>query len=342
MLSLIDEATTAGAHLSAACGVIGISPRTIERWRREDGGDDRRRGPNLAPANKLSDEERKEVIEIATSPEFRDQSPKQIVPTLADQGTYIASESTFYRVLHEEDMIKHRESSNPPRKKPRALSASGPNQVYSWDITYLLGPIRGAFYYLYLFMDVFSRKIVGWRVEEEESMEYASDLVSRVCYIEDIKPDELTLHSDNGGPMKGSTMVATLKMLGVIPSFSRPHVSNDNPYSESLFRTMKYRPVYPSKPFEGLNEARKWVETFVKWYNNEHLHSGIRFVTPADRHAGRDLKILKQREELYNAARQRHPERWTGRIRDWSKVETVNLNPEPGHTTTAALLKEAA
>lgn len=342
MLSLLDEATTAGARLSKACGIIGVSPRTIERWRRQDGDGDGRCGPETTPANKLSSEEREKVIAVATSPEFRDQSPKQIVPTLADQDTYVASESTFYRVLREEKMMKHRASSQPPRNRPRALTASGPNQVYSWDITYLPGPIRGAFFYLYLFMDVYSRKIVGWRVEEEESMEHASDLISRVCYIEDIEPDQLVLHSDNGGPMKGATMVATLQTLGVMASFSRPHVSNDNPYSESLFGTMKYRPAYPRKAFEGLEEARGWVKTFVDWYNHEHLHSGIRFVTPADRHAGLDSEVLKKRKEVYKAARERHPARWSGPTRNWTPVGTVELNPEPGHAVKASSIKEAA
>ena len=339
---LLDEATTAGARLSAACGIVGVSTRTIERWRGQDGDGDGRCGPKTTPTNKLSREEREEVVAVATSPEFRDQSPKQIVPVLADRGRFVASESTFYRVLHEEKMMKHRASSQPPRQRPRALTASGPNQVYSWDITYLPGPIRGAFFYLYLFMDLYSRKIVGWRVEEEESMEHASDLISRVCYIEGIEPDELTLHSDNGGPMKGATMVATLQTLGVVPSFSRPHVSNDNPYSESLFRTLKGRPVYPQKAFESLEEARAWVTSFVDWYNHEHLHSGIRFVTPADRHAGVDSDVLKKRAEVYKQARERHPERWAGEIRDWSPVGAVALNPEPGHAATATASQEAA
>ncbi len=336
VLALLDEAVLAGARLCAACGVLDLSTRTVQRWREQNGGDDRRDGPKSVPANKLRPSERKKVIEIATSPEFRDLSPKQIVPALADLDQYVASESTIYRVLREAEMMRHRAPSRPPHKRPEALSATAPNQIYSWDITYLRSPIRGSFFYLYLFLDIFSRKIVGWRVEEEENTEHSSELLARICDAEGVARDKVTLHSDNGGPMKGSLMVATMQKLGVTPSFSRPRVSNDNPYSESLFRTVKYRPNYPSKPFENIEAARLWVEGFVSWYNNEHLHSGIRFVTPADRHAGRDQEILARRDELYNKARQRHPERWSGSTRDWSPVAIVNLNPEPRHTTASS------
>ena len=248
MLTLIDEAVEAGARLCAACDVLDLSTRTMQRWRNLNGGDDQRHGPNTVPANKLSAAERKKVIMVATSPEFRDLSPKQIVPTLADQDQYVASESTIYRVLHAEDMMKHRASSRPPHKRPHALSATAPNQVYSWDITYIRAPIRGAFFYLYLFLDIFSRKIVGWRVEEEENTEHSSELLTWICDVEGVDRDKVTLHSDNGGPMKGALMVATMQKLGVTPSFSRPRVSNDNPYSESLFRTVKYRPAIPASP----------------------------------------------------------------------------------------------
>lgn len=341
MLSLIDEAVEAGARQSAACDVLALSTRTVERWRLQNGGDDRRQGPNSVPANKLSPAERQKVIKTAIRPEFRDQSPKQIVPALADKGEYVASESTFYRVLREDGMMKHRASSRPPRNRPRALVAMKPNQVYSWDITYLRGPIRGAFFYLYLFVDIFSRKIVGWRVESEENMELSSDLITAVCRDESIDPNTLTLHADNGGPMKGATMVATMHKLGVTPSFNRPSVSNDNPYSESLFRTLKYRPCYPRKPFKSIEQARQWVGGFVAWYNHAHLHSGIRFVTPADRHAGRDHEILTRRAAVYVAAKKRHPERWSGSTRDWSRVDVVLLNPEPGNTTSASALQAA-
>ena len=177
-------------------------------------------------------------------------------------------------------------------------------------------------------MDIYSRKIVGWQVYEEESSALAGDLMTDICQREDVAPDQVTLHSDNGSPMKGATLLATLQDLGVIPSFSRPSVSNDNPYSESLFRTLKYRPEYPGRSFISLLAARNWVQGFVRWYNHEHLHSGINFVTPEQRHKGLDAGILAQRKKVYEQARARHPERWSGEIRNWEPVGEIYLNPE--------------
>ena len=166
------------------------------------------------------------------------------------------------------------------RSKPRALCATAPDQLFSWDITYLPTLIKGIYFYLYLFMDIFSRKIVGWQIYETESSELAAEVMRDICERENIAPNQVVLHSDNGSPMKGATMLATLQALGVVPSFSRPAVSNDNPYSESLFKTLKYRPAYPRRAFENLLAARQWVGTFVQWYNHEHRHSAIGFVTP--------------------------------------------------------------
>ena len=193
---------------------------------------------------------------------------------------------------------------------------------------YLRAPVLGRFYYLYMVEDIFSRKIVGWAVHETESSEHSARLFEQTCAREGISPEQLVLHSDNGGPMKGATILATLQRLGVAISFSRPSVSDDNPYSESLFRTLKYRPEFPSQRFASLNEARAWVERFVAWYNTEHRHSGIRFVTPEQRHRGQDKALLAKRHQVYEAARSRHPERWSGDTRNWSRIETVVLNPE--------------
>lgn len=266
---------------------------------------------------------------MATSKDMRDLSPKQIVPILADQGFYIASESSFYRVFRERNMQNHREPSQPAtHTRPRAYRATGPNQIWSWDITYLKTGVKGQFFYLYLFMDVWSRMIVAAKVFPEESMDHSSSLFLSACQIQGVDPEGLILHSDNGGPMKGSTMLATLQKLGVIPSFSRPKVSNDNPYSESLFRTMKYRPAYPSQPFSTLEEAQGWVDAFVVWYNSDHLHSAIRFITPADRHYGKEEVILLKRQRVYQNARRQNPSRWSSSTRNWNPVGSVYLNPD--------------
>lgn len=332
MLELLDEAVAGGARLGKACELVSLSIRTVERWRRADGGEDGRVGPLSASPNQLSDAERQAVLEVANSPEFRDKSPRQIVPTLADRGEYIASESTFYRVLHAEGLMRHREPSRPRKsRKPEEHVAHGPNQVWCWDITYLRSRVRGAFYYLYLIIDIYSRKIVSWNVASEESMDLAADLIECATREHQVPMNALVLHADNGGPMKGSTMLATLHRLGVLASFSRPRVSDDNPYAEALFRTLKYRPGYPRKPFESLEAAKTWVAGFVAWYNAEHLHSALRYVTPDDRHGGRDAEILAKRHVVYRAAYERTPRRWTRETRDWSPVGAVALNPTTSH-----------
>jgi putative transposase len=330
ILKLIDETVESGARLDRACDRVGLTARTVQRWRQQgEEGFDRRFGPKTPPRNKLSPVEREKVLDAANRPEYRDLSPKQIVPQLADKGVYLASESTFYRIPREEDALHHREPSRPRSvTRPREHVATGPLEVWSWDIPYLRSAVRGAFYYLYLIEDIWSRKIVGWAVHEEESMDWSARLIDETATRLGCDRSGLVLHSDNGGPMKGSTMLATLQRLGIVESFSRPHVSDDNPYSEALFRTLKYRPAYPRGAFTSIEAARHWVEDFVVWYNTEHLHSAISFVTPDDRHAGEDEAILVERREIYEAARKRNPERWSGNTRSWERVEVVKLNPE--------------
>lgn len=328
ILELLDEAVVAGARRCKACEVIGLSVRTTERWRTQDGSADGRAGPRTTPKHKLSDEERRVVLAVANSPELRGKSPRQIVPILADRGVYIASESTFYRVLHEAGLMQHRERARPrTSRKPDEHVARAPNQVWCWDITYLRSSVRGAFFYLYMVIDIYSRKIVGWWVAREESMEISADLIERATREHGVPKSSLVLHADNGGPMKGSTMLATLHKLGVLASFSRPRVSDDNPYAEALFRTLKYRPGYPRKPFQSLDEARAWVAGFVSWYNTEHLHSAIRYVTPDERHDGMDKPILAARHQVYQTAYRRTPRRWSGETRNWTPVGAVALNP---------------
>jgi putative transposase len=269
------------------------------------------------------------VLATVNAAEYRDLSPHQIVPRLADAGQYLASESTIYRLLRAAAQLTHRGRAKPAvRRPPRTHHATRPDQVWSWDITYLKTPVRGQFLYLYLVMDIWSRKIVGWAVHEEEAAEHAARLVREICRGHRLHPEGLVLHADNGGPMKGATMVATLERLGVLASFSRPGVSNDNPFSEALFRTLKYRPGYPAQPFADLGAARTWVAAFVRWYNHDHRHSAIRFVTPAERHAGRDDALLLQRQAVYQRARARTPARWSGTTRNWTPIAEVQLNPE--------------
>ena len=326
IMSIINEAIQSRARKYKACETIGISLRTIERWEKDNIGD-KRGMVEREVANQLSEEERQKIVQICCSDRFKELTPNEIVPILAEEGVYIASEATFYRILREENLLAHRSESKPSRKryKPEELKADGPDQVWSWDITYLLRGIKGRYYYLYMFEDVWSRAIMGWEIHENETSELASELMNRLAVEKNI--EGIKLHSDNGSPMKGATMLATLQRLGVVPSFSRPSVSNDNPYSESLFKTLKYSAGYP-KSFSTIEDARKWVEGFVDWYNNEHRHSRIKYVTPMQRHSGEDKLILEKRKKTYKKAKAKNPGRWSGKTRDWDWIETVKLNPE--------------
>lgn len=330
-MTLIDEAVRAGARRHKACEVLGISCRTLRRWRAADSLVDRRKGAQRLFPNALSEAEKAEIVAVCNRPEYQSLPPTQIVPRLADKGCYIASESSFYRVLRAHGQNNHRGRTQAPRKmhKPNAWSADTSNQVWSWDITYLPTAVRGQFYRLYMVLDIYSRMIVGWEVHREELASHAADLMEKACLRHGIERGQLVLHADNGSPMKGATMLATLQTLGVMPSFSRPSVSNDNPYSESAFKTLKYIPSYPKQPFASLEDARDWVQRFVTWYNTEHRHSAIRFVTPEQRHHGQDQAILSARTETYEAAKLKHPDRWRNRdVRNWTPIGNVYLNPD--------------
>ena len=284
-----------------------------------------------SPSHKLSEPEVEQILEVINQTEFKSLPPSQIVPRLADQGVYLASESTFYRIMHQHKQQHHRGRSQKPSSKPlTSHCAIKPNQVWMWDITWLPGPVKGIFFYLYLILDLFSRKIVGWEIWDEESSEYASQLMRRTVLKEQcvIRKSPLILHSDNGSPMKGSTLLETLYSLGITPSRSRPRVSNDNPYAESIFRTCKYRPDFPVKGFQSRDEAREWTLRFVDWYNTTHRHSGLKFLTPNQRHQGQSEKIFAKRKQVYEAAKAKHPSRWSREIRDWDLKEQVWLNPE--------------
>jgi putative transposase len=352
IISLIDAATEAGACLKAACTALGLSVRTLQRWKNPTDGKGQDRRPSAqrrAPANKLSEEEHDQIVATCNAAEFASLPPSQIVPRLADEGMYIGSESTFYRVLRARGQNHRRGRARPAtrRKPPASFEAKAPCQVWSWDITWLPGPVAGTFFYLYMILDIYSRKIVGWEVCERETAEHAAEILKRTVLAEGCLTSPLVLHADNGSAMKGATMKVTMERLGVIPSFSRPRVSNDNPFSEALFRTCKYVPTWPTKGFASIDMARTWVRGFVLWYNTEHRHSAIRFVTPDQRHRGEDLERLTRRHVVYELARAAHPTRWSGRIRNWQPVGSVWLNPErpdigqEGHGAANALPHKA-
>nr|WP_218281531.1 IS3 family transposase [Pseudomonas sp. LPB0260] len=326
-LQLIEEAMVAGARRAQAFAELGLSLRSLQRWRHCP--EDRRPStPRAAPANKLGQEERRRVLEVANQPEFASQPPHQIVARLADRGTWLASESTFYRVLREAEQQHPRGRIRPPVK--RALTthvANGPNQLWCWEITWLPTTVKGSYFYWYI-KDIYSRKLVANEVHARESAEQTAQLLRQACLRERRAGQPLVLHSDNGSAMKGSTMLAAMQNLGVMPSFSLPRVSNDNAYAEAQFRMAKYCPLWPERPFDTLAQARNWVNRFVDWYNQEHRHSALKFVTPAQRHAGQAEELLHKRIGLYEAARALHPERWSGNIRDWSLAPIVCLNPE--------------
>jgi transposase InsO family protein len=305
-----------------------VSLRQLQRWSQHPERPDGRKGSARLVQHALSENERNKILEIANSPEYCDLSPRRIVPALADMGIYLASESTFYRVLRANNCISHRQRWKAPTKREKpALVAKQPNQVWSWDISFLRSTVRVRFYYLYLFMDIFSRKIVGWEVLEREDSAAAASILRSACMLEGVSREQLTLHADNGAAMKGSTMLATMHWLGIVPSFSRPRTSNDNCYSESLFRTLKYSVQYPDTPFKNLDEARSWVTEFVHWYNHENLHSGINYVTPNERHQGKDAVKLAARHSVYEMAFRQNPKRWRRGVRSWEYQNVVFLNP---------------
>lgn len=331
----IEQACREGARLSAACQVAGISARTLQRWRaRPDGmtADGRPTAIRPRPAHALSEAERDALLQVANEPRFADLPPARIVPMLADENVYLASESTFARVLRQAGQNRHRGRAKAPRaqRQPTTQVATGPRQVWCWDMTYLPATVVGRWFHLYLILDLYSRKVVGWEVHARDDAEYARQLVQRTALAEGIaaldhKP---VLHGDNGATLKATTVLAMLHWLGIKPSYSRPRVSDDNAYVEALFRTAKYRPEFPAAGFADLSAARQWASDFVAWYNDEHRHSGIRYVTPSQRHNGQDIELLAARDRLYQQAKAANPARWSGNTRNWEHINVVKLNPE--------------
>lgn len=344
---IINEAIEAGCGVAKACKEAGIDRRTFRRWTatsvHEVIADARPEAIRPPPSNQFSDEEKACILASCHEPRFADVPPSQIVPVLADEGLYQGSESTYYRVLHEAN--EQHERGRARQRTSKSLSthcATGPNQLWSWDVTFLASPVKGIYYYLYMVMDIWSRKIVGYEVYESETGELAAQLFDRTVLAEGCRGKGVVLHADNGAPQRSSTLRVKLDSLGLRTSYSRPRVSNDNAYSESLFRTAKYRHDFPRDGFKTIEDARVWVLGFVRWYNTEHRHSAIRFVTPAQRHTGQDVDILINRQRLYKQAKERNPNRWSAQARNWERPGEVWLNPETKTDKSAIKLKEAA
>ena len=332
----IGVAHGAGARLKPACKIAGIDLRTLRRWEGAQDGmicrDARPQAVRVTPRHALSGVERAHLLAVANEPRFAAVPPARIVPMLADEGVYLASESTFSRVLKAHGQINHRGRAKRPKsvRPPTTHIATETRQVWCWDMTYLPAQVMGRWFYLYLILDLYSRKIVGWEVQAVDHADHAVHLVRRTALAEGIATlaNKPVLHGDNGSTLKATTVLAMLNWLGVKPSYSRPRVSDDNAYAESLFRTAKYRPEFPVKGFADLDQARIWAAGFAQWYNVEHRHSGIRYVSPAQRHAGADHAILAARHALYRKARELNPARWSGDTRNWAPIGAVTLNPE--------------
>ena len=330
----IEEAHQAGARLHEACKLVGLDLRTLQRWKAQGltQGDRRPTAVRQPPAHALSPEERAEVLRVANEPRFADVPPARIVPMLADEGVYLASESSFARVLRAAGMNapRGRAKAPQPRRPPTTHVATAPNQVWCWDVTYLPTTVRGVWLYLYLILDLFSRKIIAWEVHDRDDADHAVELLRRAALREglagtDPKP---WLHGDNGATLKATSVLAMLHWLGIKPSYSRPRVSDDNPFAEALIRTLKYRPEMPPGGFGDLVTARAWAAQLVDWYQHHHRHSALRYVTPDQRHQGRDHQILQARHHLYLTARELNPARWSRHTRNWTPIGAVTLNPE--------------
>lgn len=305
-MTAIVEALGQQIGLQQACEALNVSRSRIYRARQSKV----ERAPRPTPAHALSATERTEVREVLNSERFQDQTPRQVYATLLDEGTYLCHWRTMYRVLEAHDEVRERRRvrQHPIYRKPELL-ATAPNQVWSWDITWLRGPHKLEKYPLYTVLDIYSRYVVGWMLADRESSELAKQLIAETACKQGIQMDQLTLHADNGAPMIGKPLSQLLIDLGITRSHSRPHTSNDNPFSEAQFKTMKYRPDYPDR-FASQCVALDWTRDFVDWYNHRHYHSGLNLLTPASVHYGEHQQVQQQRQQVMTVAYQAHPERF--------------------------------
>ena len=292
--------------ISAACESLGV-PRSSFYRARQPKSEPK---PRPTPERALTAEEKERVRQTLNSERFQDSAPRQVYATLLDNGAYLCSWRTMYRILDEYQEVRERRNQlrHPHYTKPELL-ATGPNQLWSWDITKLRGPAKWTYYYLYTILDVFSRYVPGWLIAECESSTLAQQLIAETCAKQGIVPEQLTLHADRGSAMRSKTVALLLADLGVTKTHSRPYVANDNPYSEAQFKTMKYRPDYPDR-FGSIQDARAWARPFFHWYNHEHHHSGLALLTPATVHYGQAQSVIDQRQMVLQAAYAARPERF--------------------------------
>jgi putative transposase len=291
------------------CKALNVPRASVYRaWAREQAPQEPTSRP--VPARTLLPEERLRVLSLLHEGRFIDQAPSEVYATLLDEGTYVCSVRTMYRLLNACNEVHERrnQAQHPAYTKPELL-ATRPNELWSWDITKLMGPAKWTYFYLYVILDVFSRYVVGWMVAHQETAVLANRLIHETCQKQEIVPAQLTLHADRGSSMKSKCVAMLLSDLGVTKTHSRPHVSNDNPFSESQFKTMKYRPEFP-KRFGSLQDARAFCSEFFHWYNNKHHHSAIGLLTPETVHYGRAQQVIEARQGVLDAAHQRHPDRF--------------------------------
>jgi putative transposase len=315
----------------AACAALMLARATFYRWQRPAAS----KAPRPSPPRALSSADRAEVLATLNSDRFADKAPRQVFAALLDEGRHLCSTRTMYRVLAAAGEVRERRDQlrHPTYAKPELL-ATAPNQVWSWDITKLKGPVKWTHFHLYVILDVFSRYVVGWMVAARESAELAQELIVEACARQRIQPGQLTVHADRGSPMKAKSTAMLYGDLGITKSHSRPYVSDDNPFSESQFKTLKYRPELPDR-FGSLPDARALVAPLMHWYNEEHYHSGIALLTPADLHYGRAAAIIEARQRVLDAAYAAHPERFVRGVPVHQQPPTeVWINP-PVKTTTA-------
>ena len=292
--------------VSAACEALSVPRSSFYRARQPK----RDPKPRPTPERALKPEEQEQVLQVLNSERFQDCAPREVYATLLDQDEYLCHWRTMYRILKERQQVRERRDQlrHPTYTKPELL-ATGPNQLWSWDITKLRGPAKWTYYYLYTILDVFSRYVPGWLIAKCESASLAKQLIAETCAKQGITPDQLTLHADRGSAMRSKTVALLLADLGVTKTHSRPYVSNDNPYSEAQFKTMKYRPEYPDR-FGSIQDARAWARPFFHWYNHEHHHSGLALLTPATVHYGQAQAVIDRRQQVLQAAYAAHPERF--------------------------------